>query len=209
MRQLDFDELISHSLAALQRVSQSEDAIESDVASVDISGLSTPSAAQDSIDDFLSNYRQGSSSIYAFVSQAEETMQHTDPPKTQPFYHQQRSCTCTESPFENQWVAPPIPVHAAPLEDSSQVLNPDPKISSNFEQDVSKCKSGNTPQRKRKVVLSPEEREELRRSKNREYQRRFREKKMRLQVQGLSASSPPPRSACGAGVGQLPSTPGT
>ena len=138
-----------------------------------------------SIDDFLAEYRHESSSILSFLSSLEET-------------NTANNMSCTSKPLNSSWVHDPsIDLCKRSVRFPSSAATAEVKIGTTVAE--SRKRSRVDKQQKSdscsKTTLSKTDREsqeERRRRKNCEYQRRFREKKMRLELQRLYRVAFPP-----------------
>ena len=166
--QAPFDDLIASSLDALEQTSAKQSAWDN----------ADPCPIRktfESIDDFLAQYRHNRSSILSFLSCLDE-----------PDNAVTSSGITTDCSI-------PIPIHKIPSQTSSKRSSPTTYAVSDAGEEQAVATPTNRarnhqihPQPDRKNGLSSrsgESKEEIRRSKNREYQRRFREKKMRLELQ--------------------------
>ena len=138
-----------------------------------------------SIDDFLAEYRHESSSILSFLSSLEET-------------NTASNISCTSQHLNPSWIEDSV-YHSwmRSLKLPSSAANIQVQIKTTVAE--SRKRSREDQQQKSysgaKKALSKtdsESQEEQRRSKNCEYQRRFREKKMRLELQQLYSAAFPP-----------------
>ena len=170
LMQASFDELFLSSLAALEPFDTCDAC-----SNVNSTG---------SIDDFLADYRHERSSIQSFLSNLEEP----------------EAVNLQRSKFEDQKSAFPLDsaLHSSkPTITTGAIWSFEAKQSTHAEVSCKQTEGANKHQKAphRKILRSrtdSESQKERRRRKNCEYQRRFREKKMRLEMQRLymAACSP-------------------
>ena len=126
-----------------------------------------------SIDDFLADYRHERSSILLFLS-------------------------CLEEPENKIDQSSDITIHSnsSYMVGTSSLRQPHDLAAPNGkgESGTTICTAGRNQSSTRAVpaIVTDESKEEQRRKRNREYQRRFRERKMRLDRTGLESNAAPP-----------------
>jgi hypothetical protein len=186
--QPSFDELNSSSLAAFGEFPNGQPECTGSIQDdEDLHGNTTFTAESGkSIDDFLANYRQETSSIQAFVCQLDDgnTAFGTDIESFDPaldWRFEMKSC----SSFLDS--KPLLTRNAMDKSISFPRESPQTKEASSRLEQLSP--DNNSRQRSR-LRLSAEKRDERRRNQNREYQRRYREKRMRLEFQRLMPIAP-------------------
>ena len=160
--QASFDELISYSLGC------------ESCPNVKSSG---------SIDDFLADYRHERSSIQSFISSLEDDV------KSRSFEHHDVTCPVGLSSRASK------PLHSTSTLPVASIEEKKSNLSTDFKGKRIRETSNSQTVSARKAVRSRtdnESKEERRRSKNCEYQRRFREKKMRLEMQRQYMAACPP-----------------
>jgi hypothetical protein len=133
-------------------------------------GCSNPSMkSAGSIDEFLADYRHDDVSILAFISCLGEQ-------DTEPTGLSSLECIFTQNPPSSE-----KKLLSSKIGKEQKLKN----LTSIGRLEISKNKSCKSLRPRTNI----EAQEEIRRSKNREYQRRFREKKMRLEFQRLCGSA--------------------
>jgi hypothetical protein len=175
--QLTFEELIASSLTALDQISP-EPALDPDCFKTTPQSQSKRSTLQSSgsIDDFLAEYRHEDATIVQFMSCLEG--QELVPSAT------------SESSFPES--------HARIFEESDRAKSDTSSYSGALASatvGTNSKTSAAVAQISLRVKMSPEKKAEMRRDKNREYQRRFREKKLRLDMQNTVPMGPTPYAA--------------
>ena len=138
-----------------------------------------------SIDDFLAEYRHESSSILSFLSSLEET-------------NTASNMSCTSKHLNSSWIqdpaidlcmkSPRLPSSATNIEVKAETTVAESRKRSRGDKQQKSDSCSKTTLSK----TDRESQEERRRRKNCEYQRRFREKKMRLELQRLYRVAFPP-----------------
>jgi hypothetical protein len=193
--QPSFDELNSSSLAALGGFPNSQPGCTGSIQDdEDLRGNFTLSAESGkSIDDFLANYRQETSSIQAFVCQLDDgnttlgrDIESFD--KALDWRFEMKSCSFLDS-------MPGVTCNAMDKSisfprESPQTISPDLCLAQEPNPRLEQLSPDNKSRQRSRLRLSAEKRDERRRNQNREYQRRYREKRMRLEFQRLMPIAP-------------------
>ena len=169
--QHSFEELIASSLSALDTITvePTKNQITNVLHQDRFPGKNTHLRSSGSIDDFLMDYKHENTSILQFMTSLEEPELELAQRRSDSLHLPLVGLAASQSSLScslNAELAPSVLVTAnrTPITLNSRA--------------VASCKKSRTR-------MSPESKAELRRIKNREYQRRFREKRLRLELQQM------------------------